>query len=264
MAYGQNFGRLDSGRLPEPAVPPEFHDRMRPRGRDSAPDGAQQPRTGDWRGQHDYQGSGWHQGAVYPDSGRQGFGQYPPQPGQWQGHGQPLVQPQPPFKPPQPPRRRQSWPAQHKALTGLFVFVGLITIIVAANAGGSSSSSGGTAATGTQPGTSAPAAAPKATQTVTTAQTITYEVTGAAADVTYGAAGSSLSGTVPMKVTAKLGDPIYYSLTAQLQGGGSVTVKILIDGTVISQGSATGGYNIASAEISQDPLSGQWVDTNNG
>jgi hypothetical protein len=64
-----------------------------------------------------------------------------------------------------------------------------------------------------------------------------------------------------MKVTAKLGSPSYYSVTAQLQGDGSVTVKILVDGTVISSGTATGGYNIATAEISQDPLSGQWTDT---
>ena len=95
-------------------------------------------------------------------------------------------------------------------------------------------------------------------------QTITYEVTGSPANVTYGPAGSSLSGTVPMKVTAKLGDPLYYSLQAQLQGGGSVTVKILVNGTVISQGTASGGYNIAMAEISQDPLSGQWTDTDQG
>jgi hypothetical protein len=33
---------------------------------------------------------------------------------------------------------------------------------------------------------------------------------------------------------------------------------------VISQGTASGGYNIAMAEISQDPLSGQWEDTDQG
>ena len=73
-----------------------------------------------------------------------------------------------------------------------------------------------------------------------------------------------MAGEPPMKVTAKLGDPIYYSLQAQLQGDGSVTVEILVNGIVISQGTATGGYNIATAEISQDPLSGQWTDTDNG
>jgi hypothetical protein len=78
----------------------------------------------------------------------------------------------------------------------------------------------------------------------------------------HGPAGSTLSGTIPMKVNVKLGNAIYYSLTAQLQGGGRVTVKILINGKVISESNATGGYNIATAEISQDPLTGEWTDTN--
>ena len=45
---------------------------------------------------------------------------------------------------------------------------------------------------------------------------------------------------------------------------GSVIVKILVNGKVVSQGTATGGYNIAMAEISQDPLTGGWADTNQG
>ena len=54
-----------------------------------------------------------------------------------------------------------------------------------------------------------------------------------------------MSGTVPMKVPRKLGSPIYHALTAQLQGSGSVTVKILVDGKVLSESTAAGGYNIA-------------------
>ena len=56
--------------------------------------------------------------------------------------------------------------------------------------------------------------------------------------------------------------PLYYSINAQLQGAGSVSCKIEVGGTVISSSTATGGYNIASCEISQDPLSGRWTDTN--
>jgi hypothetical protein len=217
----------------------------------------------------------WRYGPQGQDAGngQQGYapGQYQPQPGRQpphtgqRGYGQPFPPPQPPAGPPQPPPRSKSWPARHKVLTGLFAFVALIIIIVAANAGGSPSSGTNTSA-GTQPTASAPAAAaaPKATQAAAAAQTVTYEVSGSTADVTYGPAGSTLSGQVPMKVTAKLGSPSYYSVTAQLQGDGSVTVKILVDGTVISSGTATGGYNIATAEISQDPLSGQWTDTNQG
>jgi hypothetical protein len=95
-------------------------------------------------------------------------------------------------------------------------------------------------------------------------QTVTFEVSGSYAQVTYGPAGSDTSGTVPMKVIEKLGSPVYYALQAQLQGGGSVTVKILVNGTVVSQGTATGGYNIAMAEIVDNPVSGQWEDTNTG
>jgi hypothetical protein len=91
-------------------------------------------------------------------------------------------------------------------------------------------------------------------------QTITYTVTGSGgvAEVTYGPSGSSTTGTSPMKVTRPLGDPSYYALTAQLQGSGTVTVTIAVDGKVVSKGTATGGYNIAQAEISKDPLTGAW------
>jgi hypothetical protein len=54
----------------------------------------------------------------------------------------------------------------------------------------------------------------------------------------------------------------YYSIDAQLSGGGSVTCEILVSGKVISKSTATGSYNIASCEITQDPFSGNWSDTN--
>lgn len=93
-------------------------------------------------------------------------------------------------------------------------------------------------------------------------QTVTYVVTGSSADVTYGPAGSNLQGFVPMKVTARLGNPQFYAITAQLQGGGSVSCAIEVDGKTISTGTATGGYNIATCEIDQNPLTGQWENTN--
>jgi hypothetical protein len=43
-----------------------------------------------------------------------------------------------------------------------------------------------------------------------------------------------------------------------------VRCKILVDGRVISAAAATGSYNIASCEISRDPLSGKWANTNSG
>jgi hypothetical protein len=93
-------------------------------------------------------------------------------------------------------------------------------------------------------------------------ETVTYIVSGSSADVTYGPAGSSLSGHSPMKVTKKLGDPAYYSISAQLHGGGHVSCKLEIDGEVISQAEAKGGYNIAMCEAVQ--FGGEWEDANGG
>jgi hypothetical protein len=49
---------------------------------------------------------------------------------------------------------------------------------------------------------------------------------------------------------------------AHRHGEGRVTRKILLDGKVISKATATGSYNIADCEISPDPFSGKWEDTN--
>ena len=91
---------------------------------------------------------------------------------------------------------------------------------------------------------------------------MTYVVQGSSAQVTYGPDGSSLNGTVPMRVTRPLGHPQYYSISAQLNGARSVMCKILMDGKVTSVAHATGAYNIADCEIDQNPLSGTWEDTN--
>jgi hypothetical protein len=43
-----------------------------------------------------------------------------------------------------------------------------------------------------------------------------------------------------------------------------VRCKILVDGRVSSTAAATGSYNIASREVSKDPLSGKWSDSDSG
>jgi hypothetical protein len=188
--------------------------------------------------------------------GAYGQPQYQPGPQQppYQGYQPPQY---PPPGPPQRPRRSRKGIAS-LGCGGLLALVILIVVLA-----GHSSPSSPAPAAGTQ---TAQAAAPPAPGTAAAkaaaAQTVTYEVTGSDADVTYGPTGTSLSGSVPMKVTKPLGTPLYYSITAQLQGAGSVSCKIEVDGKVISQGTATGGYNIAQCEISPDPLSGQWTDTN--
>lgn len=179
---------------------------------------------------------------------------------------------QPPYPPQgQPPRRKR-----HIARNVSIAVVGLVAIFVgvgvASGGHGSSSSTpppvsfapAAPAATQTAAQTAAPAATQAASSAPAAPQTVTYDVTGSPADVTYGPAGSDLSGSVPMHVTKPLGSPAYYAVSAQLQGGGTVSCEIKVDGTVISSATASGGYNIASCEISQDPLSGNWQDTNAG
>jgi hypothetical protein len=94
-----------------------------------------------------------------------------------------------------------------------------------------------------------------------TAQTVTYVVTGSYADVTYGPTGSEDKGTIPMAVTQPLGSPRDYAISAQLQGGGSVSCQIKVDGVTISSASASGGYTIADCQINRD-ATGSWINTN--
>ncbi len=106
--------------------------------------------NGPWRRRGDIEGS------LPP---QRGYGQQ--QQGQ-QGFGPPSQQP--PYQAPQPPYQPQqlgkSWPARHKALTGLLAFVVLIIIIVAARSGGPSSPPGNGTTAGLTTTTS-----PTATQT---------------------------------------------------------------------------------------------------
>jgi hypothetical protein len=171
--------------------------------------------------------------------------------------GQPQWQQPRHYQPPQPPPgapRRKS----RKGLAGLGCGGAAGLLILVAALASSSPSSSAPPAGAQQPQAAAPARA----QAAAAAQTVTYVVTGSPADVTYGPAGSSLSGSVPLRVTKPLGTPAYYSVQAQLQGSGSVSCEIDVDGKAVSRGTASGGYQIASCEIVQDPFSGQWQDAN--
>lgn len=218
------------------------------------------------------QGDPWGS-SEYP---QQGFGQnYPPgQPPQFQPYqqqdgqyGQPgsgFAPPQQPYQQPYPPQYRP--PRRRRPLRGIFGIgcggLAAIFILIAVLASHSSSSSSTPQVTLPTIPTVAVSQAAAPASSAAAAQTVTYEVSGSPADVTYGPAGSNSQGSVPMDLTKPLGTPIYVAITAQLQGSGTVTCKIKVDGKVISQSTASGGYNIAQCEISQNPLSGQWQDTN--
>jgi hypothetical protein len=178
-------------------------------------------------------------------------------------------QPEQPGQPqaPEPPKKKSK--AKTCAGVGCLGVVGLVVLaaVISAASGGKSGSStaNSPAAAPSDTGNSAKAAAPHSAAKKKTPQTVTYVVTGTSgADVQYGPAGSSAQGKVPMNVTKPLGNPQYYSITAQLQGGGHVACQLKVNGKVISQSTASGGYNIASCEISKDMFSDKWTDTNAG
>jgi hypothetical protein len=103
---------------------------------------------------------------------------------------------------------------------------------------------------------------------------VVFIVSGSApdgVDITYGPAGTNLSGPSTLDGTAKMSVPFdasasYYALNAQLQGGGDITCKIVAEGPgdvplTVSHGAATGSYNICSAQATtSDGLS--WQDEN--
>jgi hypothetical protein len=151
-----------------------------------------------------------------------------PQPGQWQ------PQPPPPGYRQPPPRRRQ----RASLITGIAVCAAAAIIIIFA------------------------AAKPPPAENA--APTVTFVTSGSPADVTWGDAGSSAQGTVPMRETIPLGSPLYYSVNVQLQGDGQASCQILVGTVVVSAETATGGYSIATCEISKDPVTGQWASTTGG
>jgi hypothetical protein len=93
-----------------------------------------------------------------------------------------------------------------------------------------------------------------------TAQLVTYVVTGSAAHVTYGPSGSNYEGTAPLSISQPLGQPQFYSINAQLTGGGNVTCLLKVDGVTIVAASASGSGNIASCQMDQN-LNGSWEPT---
>lgn len=145
----------------------------------------------------------------------------------------------------------------------------VVAVVAVIGIGAAMSSKSAPTASGSSPAVTAAtgaathaAAAPATTAAAPAADTITYIVTGSNADVQYGPAGSSSQGHVPMSITKKLGTPQYASISVQLQGGGAASCQIKVNGKVVSKATATGGYNIAQCEISQDPINGGWMDTN--
>jgi hypothetical protein len=135
----------------------------------------------------------------------------------------------------------------------------------------------GSSAPATTPATSAApvlaASAPVVLVTTTPPappQAVTYSCTGHAydgVDITYGPEGSSFSADrLPFsKILALDSNAQYFDTQAQLQGGGSVSCSTVVDyddglgdaQSASNSGSASGGYNIADAEVCSD-YTGDW------
>ncbi|MGH3278751.1 MAG: DUF4352 domain-containing protein [Trebonia sp.] len=128
MAYGQDFGGRDSGRLPKPAVPPEFQDRVR----HGNPQGAGQPMGTPYR--------------------RQPWGGYEQQPYDQPPYGQA------PYAGPWAAPRRQRHVVRNVLAGASGAIVVIVGIAVAATANGSGH---GMRSTGTSTRSAKPASAAK-------------------------------------------------------------------------------------------------------
>jgi len=242
--------------------------------------GAHQRRLGGQ--QNAPQGQPWFQpGAGQPPYPGQQLPQGPPG---WQqpGYGQlPPYQPQyvpGPAQPPQPPRRRKRHTGRNvvAGIGGLIVLI--IALTVANNHGsGNGAAPAATASAAAQAAQSSPsAAAPAVPASPTPAPPTKVEfiVSGTAPDgidITYGPAGSNFSGPSTLDGTATMSVPFdgsadYYALNAQLQGGGSITCKIVVTGPgdsplTVSSGAASGGFNICEAQAAPADSTGlSWTN----
>jgi hypothetical protein len=163
-----------------------------------------------------------------------------------------------------PPRRRRLG-RRHQVRNGMLIGLGCLIVIVAIGTGLSgekfptsrSPASAVQSAAAARSGSGMAGSGPR--------PVLTYRVTGTpGARVTYGPAGTYLTARAPLQVTARLGNPLYYFVTAELPGSGSVECEILIGTKVMAKSAATGRHNLASCQISRDPLSGKWQDAGGG
>jgi hypothetical protein len=176
------------------------------------------------------------------------------------------------------PRGRRRPGRRHQVRNGMLIGVGCLVVIVAIGTGltgekfpASSSRSHASAGQSVASASAAAASAAARSRSGSGSRSrparsgprpiLTYRVTGPpGARVTYGPAGTYLTGRAPLQVTARLGNPLYYFITAQLPRSGSVECEILIGAKVMAKSVATGRHNLASCQISRDPLSRKWQD----
>lgn len=92
------------------------------------------------------------------------------------------------------------------------------------------------------------------------ADEVVFKVWGSApagVDINYGSDSDSRSGEgLPMTKTLKLdSEAMYYSVSAQLMGGGDINCSVTVDGET-KKGHASGDYNICMAQLNSGFLGG--------
>lgn len=204
----------------------------------------------------------------------------------WTPHTQPLAGPQggpAPAAQPQPAGRRASrrsgkshWVRNVFAVIGALVVAGIIiTALEGGKSTGSSASPGAASVAASAPASGPASAAAPASPTPPPPTKVEFIVSGSAPDgidITYGPAGSNLSGPSVLDGTAKMtmtfdASTDYYAMNAQLQGDGSITCKIVATGPgdqplTVSSGAASGGYNICSAQAAPENGGLNWENEN--
>ena len=155
---------------------------------------------------------------------------------------------------------------------GVIVIIAIAAIASGGKSGSSTPSASATtaavttAAVGTTQNTATQAAPTSAAPTTQDVEQVIFKCTGSTdgdgIDITYGAEGTNDSASsLPFTKTVSLSTTAqYYAVQAQLQGGGHVTCTTTVESggqTVTQTGSASGGYNIASAEVCSS-FDGSW------
>lgn len=170
---------------------------------------------------------------------------------------------QPPMQPGPPPAAKPKKPRTVliATLVGAFcLFVGCGTGVGLASGEDAAPAAVATdepteAAPSEEPTTEEPEEEPTEEPTVQKPPKVIFKVWGDApsgVDITYGNDGTNHAGKLKagkFRKTMKLDEgALYYSVTAQLQGGGNIKCSVSYDGQT-EKGAASGGYNICSAQL---------------
>jgi hypothetical protein len=177
------------------------------------------------------------------------------------------------------PPNGKGWFRRHKIITSLGVLAGVFALagVAAGVSGGGSTPQPGQHQAQPAATASTPTAAPAAATPELHVTRVHFIVTGTGnPSITYGSDSDNRDGggtlgilgdgnQLPWKASMRFrGDAQYYSMDAQLEGGGDIHCKIVVTGPgikalTVSSGHASGGSNICSVQAApNDPRGSSW------